>query len=130
MVAVCLSLHSPISTVMCRSPFYSGVLSATPNPSGRKSVPSSCPQQVLYAYPYLWLRGACQLASSPEDCVDFGRLLQKTSVISVFFLQGYCQHHHSLHQAGLMAAPSAFSSWLISTRIHSCQRRFLFHFLG
>lgn len=78
MVAVCLSLHSPISTVVtAESPFYSGVLSATPNPSGRKSlqtaVHSRCcmPTRISgYAVPASWHPALKTVSTLAGYCKD------------------------------------------------------------
>lgn len=113
----------------CRIPFLLWCPQCHPKSLWQEESSNSCPQQMLYAYPYLWLRGACQLASSPEDCVDFGRLLQRQAL----FLSSSFRVIANITTASLNRADgspaSIFQSWLVLLDPF-LSATILFHFLG
>lgn len=69
--------------------------------------------------------GAHNLAPSPENCVDFGRLKQKQEIaLSPSFR--VIPNNTQPHITGLMAAPLVFAKGGWAFWIHACQQCFCF----
>lgn len=115
--------------VAAESPSSSGVLPTTPTPSGRKIL-----QTAVYCRCQMCARisgysGAHNLAPSPENCVDFGRLKQKQEIVlSPSFRVIPNNTTASYHRAG--GSPTGvFQSWL--GLLDPClSAMVLFYFLG